>query len=98
MKSFCIGCKFLHNPSILCKNQDCQNRLCPFSHQKGNYHEDDEDNTEVLDQEQEETFSANANQCHLCQNQSKDDVYYHVQMNHVEYFNEMMEIMNVGVS
>ena len=71
-----------------------------MSHQKVNTHEDDEDNIEVLDQEQVETFSVNENQCHLCKNQfeSKDDVFYHVQMNHVEYFNGMMEIINLGVS
>ena len=96
-----IGCKFLHNPSILCSNQDCQDLLCPFTHQNVTNDDDkEEDIEEVSDPEQEETLSVSENQCHLCPIQfaSKDDVFNHVQVNHEDYFRGMMEFVNQGVS
>ena len=96
-----IGCKFLHDPSIICRNQDCENLLCPFAHQNVTNSEGKEDNIEdVSDQEQEETLDVNENQCHLClvQFESKDDVFNHVQANHDDYFRGMMEFVNQGVS
>ena len=99
-----IGCKFLHDPSILCKTKNCEELLCPFVHQNVINDEANEDkieeNLEVSDEEQDETLSVNENQCHLCriQLESKDDVYYYVEINHKEYFSGMMEIMKLGVS
>jgi hypothetical protein len=68
----------------------------------------DEEEQEVSEEERDETFNVDENQCHLCRikMRSKDEVYYHVQENHKEYFRGMMEIvenrscfnMNLGVS
>ena len=84
-----IGCKFQHVPSKVCRMDDCQDLLCPFIHK--NVINDEEDSGVMEEETQEEL---NENQCHLCRMQllTKDYVYKHVQVNHEEYFNGMMEV------
>jgi hypothetical protein len=87
-----IGCKFHHAQSKACRIYECQDLLCPLTH-----HDvmDDEEDSEVMEEEtQEENMQLSENQCHLCRLQflTKDDIYYHVQVNHQEYFYGMMEV------
>ena len=82
-----IGCKFLHESSGKCRFDICLNKLCQFEH-----HEDVE--LEIDNEDHDETFRPNENQCHICrqQLQSKDDLYYHVEAAHEEYFQGMLEV------
>ena len=49
----------------------------------------------VSDEDQEEPVNVVENQCHICRIQlsTKDQFYYHIEVNHVEYFRGMMEII-----
>ena len=78
------------------KDQHCpyEEIGCKFSHEtsdKGNIDEDTSNDDEDLDLSCEIV----ENQCHLCklQLQNRDDLFSHVELDHVEYHQEMMEII-----
>ena len=53
-----------------------------------------EQNVETVEtDDDEEDFMPNENQCHLCKHQltTKDDLWEHVEANHAEYFESMLE-------
>ena len=87
-----IGCMFLHEESDQCKFKNCINNLCPFKHN----HLSEE--PEIIDVEDTETenFTTEENQCHICRMklQTKDLFYNHVEIEHVEYFKGMMEVLS----
>ena len=90
-----IGCKFLHVQIQFCTIDDCQDLLCPLTHQNViNVEEAPNGEDEDKDKDKEEIPELEENQCHLCriQLQTKDDLYNHVQENHEEYFLGMMEV------
>ena len=89
------GCMFKHVKSGLCQNKNCTRPLCQFEHRDVTLEEvildvDEEEETEQDD----EYFELCAFQCHLCRKHcsSQDDNIDHVRKEHVEYFEEMMEI------
>ena len=80
------------------KNQHCpyEEIGCKFSHEhkpseNANNNEDLDNDDEVCD----ESYELNENQCHLCKLQmlNRDDFYKHVETEHPEYHQGMMEIV-----
>ena len=47
-----------------------------------------------MDEESEDIFVPDGNRCHLCQIRlnNRDDLFDHVQRDHEEYYNGMMEV------
>ena len=81
-----IGCKFLHIRSERCKFENCKNNLCQFSH-------DGEIDNVSDDEENDESIDLEVNQCHLCRAQlpSKAALIHHVETNHEEYYQGVLE-------
>ena len=78
------------------KNQHCpyEGIGCKFSHEpsdKGNIDEDTANDDEDLDLSCEFV----ENQCHLCKLQlpNRDDLFNHLEADHLEYHQEMLEII-----
>ena len=69
---------------------------CKFSHEhkpsKNDNIDEDRDND---DEGGDESYELNENQCHLCKLQmlNRDDLYQHVETDHPEYHQGMMEIV-----
>ena len=70
---------------------------CMFSHETNDPLKDTKEQREAEEMEtnENEDFTADENQCHLCRVQlsSKDDLFYHVEEKHKDYFQGMMEVM-----
>ena len=70
---------------------------CMFSHETNDPLKDTKEQREAEEMEtnENEEFTADENQCHLCRVQlsSKDDLFYHVAEKHKDYFQGMMEVM-----
>ena len=89
-----LGCMFLHITAEQCTFQNCKNQLCQFRHDKLIENVDEKNDEEVdKDYNDVEEEPINKNQCHLCMNQmdSEDKLWNHIDMNHEEYFNGLME-------
>ena len=73
------------------KNQPCpfEKIGCMFSHLLT-------DQPQEEDLDENEDFSPKENQCHLCKVElsSKNEMFYHVQREHEDYFQGMMEVMS----
>ena len=66
---------------------------CKFNHEQQEKDENDEDLETVSDDD--ESYEFVENQCHLCKLQlnSRDELYYHVETQHTEYHQGMLEII-----
>ena len=65
---------------------------CPFSDiccKFVQYHDEVDDDSEIIEDE----YNLNENQCHLCRKQllSRDEVMDHVEIEHQEYFQGVLE-------
>ena len=68
---------------------------CKFNHEQQEKDENDEDLEIVSDDDNGDSYELAENQCHLCKLQlhSRDELYYHVETQHVEYHQGMLEII-----
>ena len=89
-----LGCMFLHIRAEQCTFQHCSNKLCQFRHDNQIETIDACEEMVVNDRSDVEEEPIKENQCHLCMNQmdSKDNLMSHMERNHEEYFNGMMEV------
>ena len=75
------------------RNQPCpfEEIGCMFSH-----HVDVTDKPQEVELDETEDFSPKENQCHLCKEElsSKTEVFDHVQREHEDYFQGMLEVMS----
>ena len=77
------------------KTQKCQyflnNQFCPFDKVGCNFSHDEQI---VEEEDDEDYYKLNENQCHLCKEQltTKDELWEHVERNHVEYFQGKLEM------
>jgi len=68
---------------------------CTFSHEHQENYEKEEDLETISDDGDGESYELAENQCHLCklQLQSRDDLYYHVETQHEDYHQGVLELI-----
>ena len=84
-------CKFFAN------QQDCpfEEIGCKFRHGPSENYNNNEDITNVSDDDNDDSYEFVENQCHLCKLQllNRDDLYQHIETNHEDYHQGMLELI-----
>ena len=99
---------FRHENSRKCKFEECNRKLCQFTHKEthvdervaGESIEDSNEeavnttNDESLNRESEEEIASG--QCHLCMSfiGAQDELMNHFEAEHLSFYNDMMEYLN----